>query len=73
MKLTEVLTLIQTHKIKPFPIIVVDKSYWSGLVAWMKRKMVKEGKISLSDFDIIRMVDEPEEVVEAIRTWNYEA
>jgi len=72
-ELFESVTLIQTNKIKPFPIVVVDKDYWSGLVAWMKRKMVKEGKISLSDFDIIRMVDEPEEVVEAIRTWNYEA
>lgn len=72
-ELFESVTLIQTNKIKPFPIVVVDKDYWSGLVAWMKGKMVKEGKISLSDFDIIRMVDEPEEVVEAIRTWNYEA
>ncbi len=70
-ELFESVTLIQTHKIKPFPIIVVDKEYWSGLVAWMKGKMLKEGKISLSDFDIIKMVDEPEEVVEAIKSWNY--
>ncbi len=34
--------------------------------------MIKEGKISLRDFDIIRMVDEPEEVIEAIKSWNYE-
>jgi len=70
-ELFESVTLIQTHKIKPFPIIVVDRDYWSGLVSWMKGQMVKEGKISLDDFDIIQMVDEPEEVLEAIRRWDY--
>lgn len=72
-ELFESMTLIQTHKIKPFPIIVVDRDYWSGLISWMKGKMIREGKISLEDLDIIKIVDEPEEVVEAIKFWNCEA
>lgn len=65
-ELFESLTLIQTHKIKPFPIIMVGKEYWSGLVDWIKNKVCKENKIDEEDLDIFYLTDEEEEVVRII-------
>ena len=45
-ELTEVLTLIQTHKIKPFPAILVDSAYWKGLLDWMRNTILAQGFIS---------------------------
>ena len=66
-ELFEALTLIQTHKIKPFPVYLLGKSYWSGLVDWVKNVMVKEGKISPEELDILHVVDDQREIVEGIR------
>jgi uncharacterized protein (TIGR00730 family) len=66
-ELFEALTLIQTHKIKPFPVYLVGKNYWDGLVDWLKSVMVKEGKISPEELDILHVVDNEQEVVEGIR------
>jgi len=66
-ELFEALTLIQTHKIKPFPVYLLGKSYWSGLVDWLKNVMVKEGKISPEELDILHVVDDQQEIVEGIR------
>src|SRR4030042_2773980 len=49
-ELLEAVMLIQTQKIKPFPVILVGSHYWKGLLDWMKEVMLKEGKISPSDF-----------------------
>ena len=66
-ELFEALTLIQTHKIKPFPVFLVGKEYWSGLIDWIKGTMLAGGKISPEDMDILHIADSEEEVVEGIR------
>ncbi len=60
---TEAITLIQTHKIRPFPVILVGSDYWKGLLEWMKDTVLHKGMISLHDLSIIRMIDEPKEIV----------
>jgi uncharacterized protein (TIGR00730 family) len=66
-ELFESLTLIQTQKIKPFPVILVGSNYWKGLLDWMKEVVLKEGKTSPSDLEILQMIDEPTEIVKAIK------
>src|SRR4030043_2326664 len=66
-ELFEAVTLIQTHKIKPFPVILVGSNYWKGLLDWMKEVILKEGKISSSDLEILQLIDEPEEIVKTIK------
>lgn len=66
-ELFEAITLIQTEKILKFPIIMVGRDYWSGLIDWVKDKVLKgEHNISPEDLDIITIVDSAEEVVEEI-------
>lgn len=66
-ELFESVTLIQTHKIGRFPIILVGKSFWSGLIDWIKSTLLeKEGNISAPDMDLIELVDTPEEAVDCI-------
>lgn len=69
-EMTEVLTLLQTHKIKPFPVILFDSKYWAGFLEWMRNVALAEGMISEEDFDLLRVCDEPAEVAEAIETWR---
>lgn len=66
-ELFEALTLIQTRKIKPFPVFLLGRAYWEGLLGWVRDFMVKEGKISPEDLDILHVVDDQEEVVQGIR------
>jgi uncharacterized protein (TIGR00730 family) len=66
-ELFESITLIQTHKIKPFPVIMVGSSYWKGLLDWMKDVALKEGRISPPDLEIIRVIDDPAEIVKTIK------
>ncbi len=66
-ELFEALTLIQTKRIKSFPVILFDSGYWGGLVEWLKRVVLKEGTISESDLDIFHVVDTPEEAVSIIK------
>jgi uncharacterized protein (TIGR00730 family) len=65
-ELMEALTLVQTGKIARFPIILVQSSYWRGLIDWIKDRMVSERMISPEDMDLIQLIDEPHKVVEAI-------
>ncbi|MGP8153332.1 MAG: TIGR00730 family Rossman fold protein [Smithella sp.] len=65
----EALTLIQTKKIKSFPLILMGSEYWHGLIEWLKNTMLQEGKISPADMDLIQIVDEPEEVVKLIKKY----
>ena len=63
----EALTLIQTHKIGQFPIVLVGKEYWRGLVEWFEKVVYEEeGNISEGDFDLFYLVDTPEEAVNII-------
>lgn len=66
-ELFESLTLIQTHKIGRFPIILVSKKYWSGLVDWIKTTLIEEhGNVSPENLDLLRVVDTAEEAVDLI-------
>jgi uncharacterized protein (TIGR00730 family) len=66
-ELFEAITLIQTKKIRTFPVIMMDSNYWKGLIDWIKNTMVKEKNISESDMDIFQLVDDPEEAVKIIK------
>ena len=65
----ETILLIQTHKIHPFPVILVGSDYWSRLLEWMKEVVLQWGYISPEDMDIFRLVDNPKEAVEKIISW----
>ena len=65
-ELFEALTLIQTQRIKPFPVILMDSSYWKGLIDWIRETMVKGKSISASDLDIFSLADTPDEAVSLI-------
>ena len=68
-ELTEVLTLIQASKIKPFPVILFNSSYWQGFLHWLRNNSLACGYISESDLKLLRLSDEPSEVVEIVRSW----
>ncbi len=65
-ELSEALTLIQTKKIGRFPIVMVGKKFWAGMMEWIKTTLVDEKMISAEDLDLINLVDTPEEVVAVI-------
>ncbi|MEP7182650.1 MAG: TIGR00730 family Rossman fold protein [Betaproteobacteria bacterium] len=65
-ELSECLTLVQTGKSRRIPIILVGGSFWRGLLDWMKTSLVGEGMIGAHDVDLMRIIEEPEEIVEAI-------
>jgi uncharacterized protein (TIGR00730 family) len=69
-ELTEVLTLIQTQKIKPFPVLLLSSAYWAGLLAWLKATVLKNGAITEDDFDLLRVFDDPKDIVDAVVKWN---
>jgi len=66
-ELFEAVTLIQTHRIKPFPVILVGTDYWSGLLEWIKATLLEHHKISDNDLDILQTMDDPEEIVRAVQ------
>ncbi|HJX13701.1 MAG TPA: TIGR00730 family Rossman fold protein [Dehalococcoidales bacterium] len=68
-ELTEVLTLIQTEKIKPFPVILYSSEYWNGLLDWLRETVLARGAISPEDFELLRVFDSPDEVVDAVQKW----
>ena len=72
-ELFEALTLIQTKKISKFPVILVDSSYWEGLISWIKSRLLVEKKIEKEDLKLLTVVDTPEEVVEHIKHFYQEA
>lgn len=65
-ELFEAITLIQTHKLVNFPIVMINKEYWGGLVAWIKDTMLKEKMISEEDQELFHIVDTVEEAVAVI-------
>jgi len=66
-ELFEALTLIQTKRIKFFPVILIDSKYWKGLIDWIKGTLIKEKSISEPDLEIFNLVDTPEEAVGIIK------
>jgi uncharacterized protein (TIGR00730 family) len=63
----EALTLIQTKRLKPFPVILVGSDYWGGLVQWMREVLLARNYISPEDMDIFMIIDDPMEVVRTIK------
>ena len=65
-ELFEALTLIQTRKVRYFPVVLMRHDYWEGLLDWMREVALGEGKIGAQDSALIRVTDDPEEVVELV-------
>lgn len=65
-ELMEALTLVQTGKIRKIPIILVHAAFWRGMLDWFKATLVNEGMINAADMDLIKVIDQPEDVVRAI-------
>jgi len=70
-ELTEVLTLMQTHKMRPFPVILFNSSYWKGLLDWLQDSVLSRGFISEEDLYMLTICDEPELVVETVQRWHH--
>jgi hypothetical protein len=64
------LTLIQTLKIKPFPVILFCSDFWQGFLEWLKNSVLDRKFISEDDFSLLRMCDHPEEVTELVQSWS---
>jgi len=65
-ELFESLTLVQTHKVTEFPIVLVGSDYWQGLLDWLRRSVVARGNIHEVDLELIRLVDDAEEAVRVV-------
>jgi uncharacterized protein (TIGR00730 family) len=65
-ELFETVTLIQTHKIRPFPVILVGRSYWQGLLDWLREQALVDGYISPQDLGFFTVTDSPREVADRI-------
>ena len=72
-ELFEALTLIQTDKICKFPLVLMGKDYWAGLLHWMRNTMEKQGMISPEDMDLFHLTDDPDDAVEYIIRFYKEA
>ena len=68
-ELTEVLTLIQTYKMKPFPVILFNSGYWEGFLGWLRSSVLAREFISEGDLDLLRVCDEPDAVIEIVQRW----
>jgi uncharacterized protein (TIGR00730 family) len=66
-ELFEAITLIQTEKIKPFPVILVGKEYWQDLLDWIQGTLLKAQHIRPDDMDIIQVIDDPNEIIKHIK------
>jgi uncharacterized protein (TIGR00730 family) len=65
-ELFEALVLIQTHKLRNFPVVLFGSSYWAGLLSWMKDTMLPADTIEEADLELLRMTDAPEEVARIV-------
>ncbi|MDP8292461.1 MAG: TIGR00730 family Rossman fold protein [Candidatus Orphnella occulta] len=63
----ESITLIQTQRIEPFPVILIGKEYWKGLISWMKDTMLKERLVSKQDLALYKVTDNPDDVLRIIK------
>lgn len=62
-ELFEAVTLIQTRRIKPFPVILMGSDYWGGLIEWVKARLLADKMVSEEDIDILQVMDDPEKIV----------
>lgn len=63
----EALTLIQTNRIRGFPVVLVGSDYWGPLLTWIEEGLLKQGAISPEDMDLITLIDDPDEVVKVVK------
>ncbi|MGA2368524.1 MAG: TIGR00730 family Rossman fold protein [Dehalococcoidia bacterium] len=68
-ELTEVLTLIQTNKIKPFPVILFNSKFWHGFLDWLQNSVLITNYISESDLHLLRLSDQPSDVQDIVSSW----
>lgn len=68
-ELTEVLTLIQTRKIKPFPVVLFDSAYWKGFLDWLRGTVIAKDLVSEEDFNLLRICDETDAVINIVQEW----
>jgi uncharacterized protein (TIGR00730 family) len=66
-ELFEALTLVATGKITKFPIVLVGRAYWSGLLGWLKDTMLADGKIGADELALVRIADDPDDVIKIIK------
>ncbi|MCP3899982.1 MAG: TIGR00730 family Rossman fold protein [Desulfobacteraceae bacterium] len=66
----EAITLIQTHRLKPLPVILVGTDYWKGLIEWIKDRLIAEKMASADDLNIFELLDDPEEIVQKVLSFN---
>jgi hypothetical protein len=70
-ELFETITLIHTHKIRPFPVFLMQREYWEGLMGWLSSKTAGSGHIDLADLDLMEIVDDPAEIVAKVDRWHH--
>jgi len=68
-ELFEALTLIQTKRIRSFPVILMGSEYWKGLMDWLRKTMLHDNKISPADLELFQIIDDPEEIVRHIQKY----
>jgi uncharacterized protein (TIGR00730 family) len=68
-ELFEALTLIQTRRIKSFPVILMGSEFWKGLLDWLKKTMLRDSKIAAADLELFQIIDDPEEAVRHIQKY----
>jgi len=68
-ELFEALTLIQTKRIKSFPVILMGSEFWKGLIDWLRKTMLRHNNIAPEDMDLFQIIDDPEEVVRHIQKY----
>ena len=69
-ELTEILTLMQTGKIRPFPVVLYDNNYWQGFLEWLHSFALDRKYVSKEDFDLLRISHNTDMVIEIIQEWN---
>jgi len=69
-ELTEVLTLMQNHKIRPFPVVLFNDQYWKGFLDWLQSSVLAREFISEYDLNLLRVCDHPDEVIETVQRWH---
>ena len=70
-ELFETITLIHTHKIRPFPVFLMHREYWQGLFGWLSTETAGRGYIDPGDLDLLQIVDDPAEVVSKVERWQH--
>jgi len=69
-ELFEALTLIQTRKVRNFPVVLVGTSYWAGLLGWIRDTVLAQTKIDEVDLELLQLTDDPDEVVRIVRDFS---